>query len=287
VSTPVDPAAVPAAQEAAHAVCGQGRRASWWCSHPCPHPQVRRPLRGEHVGGGRPPDRKLRQLQRLLHPALEGRGPPALRRRAGVPGRRSDQPVRADRARPDLPGQGAQLLHHHAARRRRGAGAAVRPWAFRHAVPGAQGLPPHPHALRRAPGAHGVRAGRPVLGQSGHRPARAEPVRPQRARGLHLRDGVRAFRQRAGGCHHRRQRGHGLARRRQSAPHPRRSQLGLPGAGHRLSQGPGDGALPARLHRGDAVPEKCRDLRGRLGADAPGAAGRGDGHRGGARAPGL
>jgi phosphatidylserine decarboxylase len=41
----------------------------------------------------------------------------------------------------------------------------VRPRHFATLYLSAEGLPPHPHALRRAAGAHDLRAGRPVLGQ--------------------------------------------------------------------------------------------------------------------------
>ncbi len=46
--------------------------------------------------------------------------------RADLPGRRRDQPVRLDRPRPDLPGQGPPLHDHRAGRRRCGAGRALR-----------------------------------------------------------------------------------------------------------------------------------------------------------------
>ena len=102
--------------------------------------------------------RELRHLQRFLHPAA-ARGRAADRRRAvRLPGGRGHQPVRPDRARPDLPGQGPQLFDARAGGRRPGAGAPVRPRPLRHALPGAQGLPPHPHALRGPPDAHDLRA---------------------------------------------------------------------------------------------------------------------------------
>ncbi len=53
----------------------------------------------------------------------------------------------------------------------------------------------------------------------------------------------------------------------------------------RAGQGGGDGALPARVHGGDAVPEGCAALRLRLGAGRAGADGRADGAREVVRAP--
>ncbi len=91
--------------------------------------------------------------------------------------------------------------------------------ALRHPLPQPEGLPPHPHALRRRAAPHDPCAGRPVLGEPGHGARRAGPVRAQRARGVRVRpsDEPPALRAGAGRRHHRRQHGHGVARRGQPA----------------------------------------------------------------------
>ena len=236
-------------------------------AHPRRHPQVRRPVRGRHVRSGGAGDRELRHVQRLLHARL-ARGRAADRRCAvRVPGRRRDQPVRPDRARPDLPGQGAQLFHPRPRGRRPGAGASLRPRPLRHAVPGAARLPPHPHAVRRPAGAHDLRAGRPVLGQSADGAPRAEPVRAQRAGGLRVRHAVRAVRQRAGRRDDRRQRRHRVARRGQPAAHPRHPRVALRRPERRAGQGCRDGPVPAGVHGRHAVPEERARFRPGLGPD--------------------
>lgn len=84
-----------------------------------------------------------------------------------------NQPVRAHRWRPDLPGQGSPLQHYGAGRRRCGTDCAFRARQFRHDLPEPEGLPPHPHAVRRSPSPDDLRAGRPVFGQSDDRTRRA------------------------------------------------------------------------------------------------------------------
>ena len=117
--------------------------------------------------------------------------------------------------------------------------------------------------------AHDLRAGRPVLGQPAHGAPRAQPVRPQRARGLRVRYGVRAVHQCAGGRDHRRQRGHGVAWRGQSAAHPRHPRVALR---RTRTSCCAKGAEMGRFLLGSTVvmlfPRNVADLRSRLGADA-------------------
>jgi phosphatidylserine decarboxylase len=66
--------------------------------------------------------------------------------------------------------------------------------------------------VRRPLAAHDLRAGRAILGQPDHGARRTGIVRAQRARSVRVRWRVRPVRVDAGGRHHRRQHGHGVAR---------------------------------------------------------------------------
>ena len=88
---------------------------------------------------------------------------------------------------PIFQAKGHSYTVHRTGRRRRRARAHVPRRPLRHPLPEPEGLPPHPHAVRRPPHAHDPRARRPVLGQPDHRARRAGPVRAQRARGLRVR----------------------------------------------------------------------------------------------------
>ena len=150
-------------------------------------PALCRPLWRQHGRGGQPRHRRLRQLQRLLHPRAQAGCETAGPGRPGLPGRRRDQPVRRHRRRPDLPGQRPPLQQRRAARRRCGVGGRIRRRPLRHALLEPARLPPHPHALRRAAAADGPCARRAVLGQPDHRARRAWAVCAQRAGGLRVR----------------------------------------------------------------------------------------------------
>ena len=147
-------AAIPAAQEATYRLCRAGGEHARRPDHPRHHPQVHREV--QRRTWTRRPIPRIESyasfndfFTRALREGARADGRLALR----LPGGRGHQPVRPDRARPDLPGQGPQLFDARAGGRRPGAGAPVRPRPFRHAVSGAQGLPPHPHAVRGPPDA--------------------------------------------------------------------------------------------------------------------------------------
>ena len=148
---------------------------------------VRAQVRRRHERGAGARRRRLPQLQRLLHPRAEGRRAAARRCRPGLPGRRHDQPVRPHRARPDPAGQGPPLFDDRAGRRRSRARRALPRRQLRDALPEPEGLPPHPHAVRRHADADDPCPGRAVLGQPDDGARRAGPVRPQRARRLRVR----------------------------------------------------------------------------------------------------
>jgi hypothetical protein len=202
--------------------------------------------------------RRLRQLQRVLHAPAARRRPAAGAGRLHLPGRRGDQPVRRDRARPDLPGQGPSLFDGRAGRRRPRTGGALREWQLRHALPQPARLPSHPHAVRRPPDADDPRARRAVFGQSGDGARRSRSLRAQRAGRLRLRVGARAVCAGAGRRDHRRQHGDGLAWGRQSAASGTCSANGTTATGNGSSPGRRDGPLPARVDGGHAVSARGR-----------------------------
>ena len=108
------------------------------------------------------------------------------------------------------------------------AGRALPRRQLRDALPEPEGLPPHPHAVRRHADADDPRAGRPVLGQPDDGARRAGPVRAQRARRLRVRfAGRRHLRAHARRRDHRRQHGDGLARRGQTAARAPRARMAL------------------------------------------------------------
>ncbi|KAF1858398.1 hypothetical protein Lal_00014909 [Lupinus albus] len=252
VRSPESLASVPAAEAAPHEPRGPGRRCQGRLGDDAADPLVRR------------------QLQRFLHAPAESRRAPAGRRRFRLPGGRRDQPVRRHRRPPHPAGEGAPLHDHGTGRRRRGARQAVPARQLREPVPVAEGLPPPAHAVRRQADAHDLRAGRPVLREPDDGARRAEPVRPQRARRLRVRiAGARPVRARARGRDDRRQHGHRVARRRESAPHAERDGVDLRRPRHRAEKGRRDGPLPARLDDRHAVPPEHDPLQPGLGAGTP------------------
>ena len=192
-------------------------------------PLVRRQVRRRHGRGGRPRHRQLRQLQRVLHPRAEA-GRAAARATADlvcpVDGAISqfgaidgDQILQAKGHRyttTALVGGDAALAAQFHARQ------------LRHAVPEPEGLPPHPHAVRRAPDAHDLRAGRAVLGEPDHRARRARACsRATSAWSACSNRARRPVRAGAGRRHHRRQHGDGVARRGQPAARRRGARVAL------------------------------------------------------------
>ena len=86
-----------------------------------------------------------------------------------------------------LQAKGHRYSTRRAGRRRPRARGALSRRQLRDALPEPEGLPPHPHAVRRRADANDPRPRRAVLGQSDDGARRAGPVRAQRARRLRLR----------------------------------------------------------------------------------------------------